>query len=292
MSLAAPPRPKPPPPADLRHRRVTEPLIIDLLTYEAWPLELDAGHLDAANRGAAAMLETAVGMGLGYARDTDGRRLFDPAEVDGFMEWSPAEGVESLWAERRAISNIGILAEARAAREAHAATATSGARFRIALRRTFDLSRLARGSRARLRMALPLHGVCHEAFSVTPVAPSAFEVVVSEGRLEARLAVPADPIVTIGADLDLVALPPAGRGEADRLTAREAELYLRPAEGLIRVTPRIRDLADQIAGSLPPEAAVAAFVAFMRSRFFRCFLRYDELALDAPGDWVLDPRLL
>ena len=94
-------------------------------------------------------------------------------------------------------------------------------------------------------------------------------------------------MVTIGSDLDLVAQRPAGRA-ADRLTAQDATFYLRPSEGLIQVTPLIGDLARKIAGARAPEAAVDAFVVYMRSRFLRSYVRYDEVAMDTPGDWAVN----
>ena len=91
-------------------------MILDMLAHGAWCVELDAGRLDEANRGAAALLETAIGAGLGYARAADGQRLFDPAEVDQFVEWAAAVGIDHLWPKQRAINGAGMLAEARASR--------------------------------------------------------------------------------------------------------------------------------------------------------------------------------
>jgi transglutaminase-like putative cysteine protease len=286
MSIVAPSPLKPPAPADRRHRRVLESLILDMLAFQAWGIELAAGRTQEARAGAASLLDAAVDAGLDYAKDSDGERLFDPAEVDQFLGWLGATGVDRRWRERKTITNAGVVAHARAA---HAAFGGDGAaRFRLQFRRTFDLGRLERGARARLRLPLPLRSLYHEDFTFTPVVPADLDArcVVSEGRLEMRLAVPAHPVIILGVDLDLVARPPAPRGEP--APERDLRLYLRPAEGVIRVTPRIAELARRIAGSLSPELAVAAFADHIAATLRGGFVRYDEIPVDAPFDAALE----
>ncbi len=104
---------------------------------------------------------------------------------------------------------------------------------------------------------------------------------VSEGRLEMRIAVLSDRLITAGMDLDVTALPPAARGEP--LSPQDADLYLRPAEGLIQVTPRIVALAQSIAGSSPPRQAVAA-LDHIANTLRGASVRYDEIAAKDPFD--------
>ena len=121
----------------------------------------------------------------------------------------------------------------------------------------------------------------------TPLGSSA-EITQTEGRLEVRLGLPEDGIVSIGAELSFLATPPADSAKPGQLNADQAELYLRPTEGLIRVTPRIQALADALAGANGPFAAVTAFWNYMIDELVCGAVHYDTVAAGAPGDWVLD----
>jgi transglutaminase-like putative cysteine protease len=260
-----------------------------MLAFEGWWIELAEGKTEVARLGAATLLESIVGVGAGYARDVGGDRLFDPVEVDQFLGWLSTTG-DLRWRERKTITNAGIIADARSSGLAYGGG--SKARFHVAFRRSFDLVRLERGAPVRLRIPLPLPSFYHEDFRVAPVAPAeiGLQTSVSEGRLEMRLSVPSEPVITIGMDLDVTALPPAGRGEP--LTSRDAELYLRASEGVIQVTRTIAELANEIAGSSPPEQAVAAFIDYIDAAFRGGFVRYDEISAAAPFDLAFKYKVI
>ncbi len=282
---------RPPTPSEQGYRRVAEPLVLDLLAVSAWAVELDAGRRSEAIGGAARWLEAAVSAGLGFRSDAANARFFDPVEVDQFLGWLATVGPDRDWLDRLYATNAAVVAENRSAAAAAPSDAPAGsARYRVGLRRTFDLARFEPGAQVRLRLPLPLHCEFHPDFSIAVTPPTAgdADISVTEGRLEARLRVTEDPLVTIGVDIDLTARLPVERSDAGGLDPRLAEAHLRQVEGLIRVTPRIEALADQLGGGLDPLGAVTAFWVYLQGAVRFQFVGYESVPLEAPGDWVLD----
>jgi transglutaminase-like putative cysteine protease len=92
----------------------------------------------------------------------------------------------------------------------------------------------------------------------------------------------------IGADLSFTTDGAAQKSGIETLTPEERELYLRPAEGLIRVSPRIADLAATFAGAdTSLEVALNAW-DFLLDELSCGMVRYDQVNPQTPGDWVLD----
>jgi hypothetical protein len=64
---------------------------------------------------------------------------------------------------------------------------------------------------------------------------------------------------------------------------------LRQRDGLIVVSNRIAALASSLAGpGDDPLAAIRAFWNYCLDEFFQGAVHYDQVDLDAPGDWLLD----
>ena len=289
LQTAPPPRPA----RDPRHRRLDREAIIDMLALEGWAVDLAAGRVAVARDGAARALDIALAAGAGFAEPASGVRLFDPVEIQDALDWAGETGFDGFWTTAKAAANDAFADETRAFADlSDQEEGAPRARFLVSLARTFDLRRLAPSAPARLRMPLPLQSPYHPRPRVTPVVPPelAAAVAVSDGRLEARLPVPAGREITIAAEIDLTANLPAPDPAAGVLAARERELYLRPAEGLIEVTDAVRAAAARLAGDLDPIAAVAAFSAFLIGEFSFHTMRYEELDGEAPVDWALRER--
>lgn len=288
------PTPKRPRPAtDPRHRRVPESLILEMLALEGWPREMADGRGAEGLAGAGRALDLAIRSGAGFADARGGGRLFDPAEVDQFLGFAMADPSETFWNGRKRIANRDIADFDRTGDGRVADLGASPARFRVALRRRFDLGRFPVGRTVRLRLPLPLACEYHQDITVESFAPGdpAAETTFADGRMEVRLPVPEDPEVLIGADLSLTALIPGASAQAPRLDPAEAERHLRPFEGPIQVTPRVRALALDLARDLPPVQAVTSFWRYLEDNFSFAWLRYDELPADAVSDWLLDTGL-
>ncbi len=264
--------------------------MLKMLVLEAWVVAWAEGRREQALAAAGAALATAVASGLGYGRSPAGERLFDPVEADHFLDWSAMVGSDRTWLDSLEATNSALVDEFRDRRRSVQAPAGGGARFAVSLRRTFDLRRLPAVARARLRMPLPLKCEYHPEVSVTALLPAGpgVDATLTDGRLELRLDRPADPIVTIGADIELMAQLPGARPVGGQLPAAERQVYLRTSDGLIQVTPAIRVLAERLAGSAPPDVAVSAIAAHMSARLRFDFVRYDEIDRKAPGDWVIE----
>ncbi len=277
--------PPPSPAADPRHRRFSESLVLEQMVFIAWVSELRAGRRASAITEARRLLERAVSAGAGFALSERGERLFDPIEVRNCLGWLAQTGRDTEWRDRVAASNTAIVkgdpGDDGAPRE-----------MVFSHRRRFDLAAFPAGARMRLLLPLPIPCEYHPTVSVTPIVPDGLnaDIVLAYGRLEVRFSLGADRSVTIGADISLTAVIPAPRPDA-ALDDRLREIHLRPSEGLIRVTPRVRDLAARLGGEAPALEAVARFTRWLAESFAFAFVRYDELGGRAPIDWALDEGL-
>jgi hypothetical protein len=267
-----------------RYRTVPEACILDILLHAGWVFELQAGGRADAIAHTAAAIEDWIALGLGYRRGPDGARCFDPVEVVNFLIWAGRLGLDRFWEERYVRTGR--------AHVMHAAPMTARPRrLHLGLRRRFGLHGFAPGKPVRLRLPLPLDCDYLGDVAIRPIVPAALaaSVTVAEGRMEVRLPVPPERTIEIGAD---IACTPRGtRAGVDRLTPAERALYRRPVEGLIRVSPRVQALADELAGpSHDPWRTLSAFWAYLLDELFCGVVHYDQVDVAAPCDWVLDRR--
>ncbi len=277
------------PRADARYRTIPESDIIELLLLVSWAYEIEAGERPAAQAETSAALESWIGQGLGHRPGVDGQRLFDPVEVINYLKWAGLAGTDRYWEDHFVATHRRFVREFRGEPGDGAwPDIAAPRRFRLKLRRSFDLQGFAGGASVRLRAPLPLAGAYLDDLRVTPVLPENFarDATLREQCLELRLKVPAERRITIGADVLFTAHNPAGRAVPP--TAQEAELYRRKSEGFIRVTPRIEALAAELGGGLPAQEAVAAFWAYLMGELCSGMVRYGDVPAEAPGDWVLD----
>jgi hypothetical protein len=285
---------RPSPPLDLRHRSVNRGLMLEMLAYAAWPREMARGGRGEALAGAAKALDIVIEAELGYARGDGGEYLFDPVEVEQFLDWSARAGFNPLWGNRQRLANLQVAAEDRSLGRSSGAPSqtTQARRFKISFQRVFDLGRFPAAANLRLRLPAPLRCGYHRDIVVTPVVPPSLgaEWVLSEGRLDIRLMTPTDPAVEIAVDMDILALLPGGRDFAGLDKLDDADVHLRAAEGFVRITPRIRSLALRLAGSRQPIEAVVAFWTYIAEEIRFGFVRYDEIIPGAAPDWVVDNR--
>ncbi len=253
-----------------------------MLMLHGCAFDVDAGDRSGARTRCLEAIETWIAQGLGFAREANGQRLFDPVEVICFVKWSGAQGHDRFWQDHWIRTARGLV---EGLSEAHGI-----AGFHVELKRTFDLRHFDVGKVVRLRLPLPLRSAYHQEFDIRPsMMPGLSETVTqSEGRLEVRLAVPDNRIVTMGADIELAARLPTHATNTAPLDTQDAELYLRPIEDLIRVTPRVQSLAAELAGDKSPQAAVKAFWDFMLDKLRLGAVRYDELKPETAVEVMLD----
>ena len=255
--------------------------MIEALVLRGWAFELADGQGPAARGEAAEALWRWREGGLAWSEASDGEPLYDPAEVFNHMTWAGLAG-DPVWRDRHVKTGRGFVEDlARGAPER---------RFEARLSRTFNLTRQNLGLRSagrtlRLRLPLPLDGPDHR---VLEVASCGAETTAwQDGRLDLRLADEGRESVSLEAVVSLA------MGEATaiaRTSAGPSEIWRRPVEGEIRVTPRLAALAERLGGGLPDRDAVAAFWRHLMDSFCSGVVRYDDFAPAAALDWVLDHR--
>ncbi|MBS0410294.1 MAG: transglutaminase domain-containing protein [Proteobacteria bacterium] len=280
-----------------RYRTVDEARIVELLALDGWAGELrdDRGH--AARLAARAALERCVATGLGFTAGEGGGRRFDPVEAVNHLAWIGLARGDPTWRAHCVATERARAWEAHGGAPAGDADApppppaTLGARaYEVTIRRTFSLAGRSPGQPLRLRLPVPIEDAALDQLQVEALTPPdlAVETEIATARLDARLNAPDAAEVTLGVRARFVARPSVGAPAAP-LAPGEAELYTRPSEGLIKLSPRIRDLADGLAGPrATPKAAIARFWAFMLDELTAGAIHYDRLAPAAPLDTLLD----
>ena len=281
--------------ADARYRIVGESRIVELLVLCGWAREVQRGERARAAQAATVALDRWIGAGLPFARSQDGERRFDPAEIINFMKYTALRDGDPFWEER-------FVATARALTlEFHSLESTSGAppspaslrgeRFSVTLRREFDLGNAQAGARTLLRLPLPLEDHALRDLRISTLAPPDVDVdfTIEPGRLDARLSAVPGRAITLGVHVSFTAYPTLPDAPASPLAASEVDLYTRPSEGLIKVSPRIRALAAELAGAeRDPWKVVRRFWNFMLDELTIGVLHYDELDPSNPSDRVLE----
>jgi hypothetical protein len=275
-----------------RGRSVPEDQVVELLLMDGWAREVRDHRRAAAQVEAAAALERCVALGLPFEAGPAGRR-FDPVEVFNVLQWAGLERDDPTWAAR-------CLATARA-RAWEACGRDGGAlpppspitlppqRYAVTLARTFDLAGLTAGAPLRLRLPLAIEDATLTDLSVEihGAGPLGADVRIAPGLVEARLRTPASRQATLGVSMAFTALANAG-DPAAALTPEDRALYLRPGEGLIKVTPRVEALAGELAGEETEGLAVVRrFWDFLLDEMSCGSIHYHHLDPAAPLDTVL-----
>jgi len=259
-----------------------------MLLVAAFVYEIEAGEREAANTRAISAVDNWIRLGLGHRRTAAGR-LFDPVEVINFMKWAGYQGLDDFWINHFVATTRAFFSEWSSTPGTGGLRQHQPARFAVDLRRSFDLSGIEAGQKLRLRLPLPISQLSDQ-IDVEPVAPSGVPARISrsEGRLDFQFAASSQPETEIGARISFTT---SGRSNDDlaMIPASGREIYLRDSEGLIRITPRIKTLSEQLSGADGDQFAVATRLFHHVIDQLMCGLvHYDQVNTEAPGDWVLD----
>jgi transglutaminase-like putative cysteine protease len=227
-------------------------------------------------------LEHWIALGLGVRRGADGERYFDPCEVLNFLKQAGLDGRDAFWSERLVGTARRLVVDMRN---------DDPRKFTVELRRTFNTQSLPAGAALRLRMPLPLTSDHLGDLEIHPHAVAAgAHVAVSRGRLEVRTQASDSGEVTIGATTTFTACPRELNRERSQPDLGAPDLrYLRPREGLIVVSDRVAALASSLVGAdADPLMAVRAFWNYCIDHFSQGAVHYDQVDMEASGDWLLD----
>ncbi|MFI4933643.1 MAG: transglutaminase family protein [Caulobacterales bacterium] len=280
--------------AEARYRNVDEARIVEMLLVHGWRFDVALGRRAAAEQAARAALEGLVALGLPYRQAPAGGRLFDPVETWNFVESAGLSLGDRTWEDHC------VAAARRQAWEADpqadpdwsrppALEAFAPQHFAVTIWRTFNLNGYRPGDRVRLRLPLPIADptLRDVSFEFLPPQGVAVETQIAPARLDAILRAPEDGQASIGVRAEFTACPALSRS-AECVEPAEAALYIRPSEGLIKVSARVSALAAELAGHDPdPLGAVRRFWDFVLDELACGAIHYDALDPASPLDWVL-----
>ena len=255
-------------------RTADEARVIDYLVVAGWAKDFLASPASARDAASTA-LERWVRAGLPFSRLPGGERGFDPAEVMNFAKSAGVSGRDEFWSARYVETGRSLV------REFGAQPQELGPRgFRLRLERAFNLEHHAPGKRVRLRVPFPADSpMLTELQSLSLPAGSRTQ----PGYAEAFVVVPESRACVLSADYAFAARPAPSPGVMP-LDAAELDLYLRPRELLVTVSPRIEALASELAGGARTALdAVRSFWSFFFDRMMLGVL-HGETTLDAVLD--------
>jgi hypothetical protein len=271
-------------PGGAQYRTVEEHKILEMLIADGWWYEVAAGRRESAIREAGEALQRCVAAGLAFRDAPGGGRWFDPVEAADFLRRASLDGIELTWASRC------VPAGRREALRHPPQSAPT--RYAVALRRDFNLAGRRPGDLVRLRLPRPLEDGTLRDLSLDVFAPSGVEaqIVHAPDKLDILTRVPEAANVSVG--FRAVFTADVGRPRSDsRLDPAEAELYTRPSEGLIRISPTVEALSQRLAGGeSEPRAILRRFWTFMLDEFACGPIHYDAFDPARPLDWVLERR--
>lgn len=251
------------------YRTVPQSRLIDTLLLEGYAHTSD---ITAAHNEIHQALERWSADGVGFRLNEQGERLFDPVEVVSHLKNAGLQGRDDMWETRfvptlqRFVSDLKIADDAR-----------------LTYSRTFTTGHILAGQSLRLRMPLPLSGRYGRLEIKTDLPPEVISHRINDGRLEARIITSGSAEIRLGVEIDLEHLP-----ENTPAAAPPTDIYLRPKEGLIVITPLIEALAQRLAGTRPMEESLRAFWNYLMDDYVFNPLHYDQISPEAPLEWVMD----
>jgi hypothetical protein len=274
--------------AEGRYRTVNERAMMESLLIAALPYELAAGRQSEADNIVSGAIEDWIKTGLKFGQTSNGERLFDPVEVFNHMKWTGVTGRDGFWSSHF-IPTARSFTQQSAGMNGGCLKPLAEKRFSVELRRKFDFQNSSSNRKLRLRLPLPLASHARD-IQVKPISPDGAGVSISQsnGRLEFQATMNEPGSLEVGGALDFTTNGTQQSNNAETLGGEERELYLRPSEGLIRITPRIAELAAAFSDAGNPlEVALKAW-NFLLDELSCGMVRYDQVDTQAPGDWVLD----
>ena len=261
------------------YRSVDERSILDFLCIAGWA-EQYRREPDAARSAAAAALERWIAAGLPYREQTPPQRTFDPAEVVNFAKARGIRGDDDFW-ERAYVATARRLIDG---------LQTHGERFHVRLERRVNLMQYDAGARVRLHLPLPIEDESTHDVRVTPDVDGTAPVEstrTEDGRMVATVIVPREKIASIAAEISFSCHPERTRSER----RPDLELYLRPEEDLVRITPRIYELAKRlVVNDRDAIAGMQRIWDFFFEQMALGVVHYDTLG-ERPLDSVLESGL-
>lgn len=270
-----------------QRRTTPESRIVDTLVFHNWPQEERARAPEAARRTVREALARWRELGLPFAPDARGEPCYDPAEVALVMRVTGYEGGDPYWRQHHVSSLRGLILSLHPPGTpddvAPRVTDLPARRVVMTMERRFHPAYLA--PRGRLRLPVPQVDDATRNLEVTldPVPGIEEPPRLTNDYAEVRLDhVPAEPVV-MRARYAFDAYPSVPAGPAAVLSPADRELYLRPHEDLVQVTPGIVALAASLStGAATPFEQVHRFYSHVTKRLDLGPFPYALLDLEPP----------
>jgi Transglutaminase-like superfamily len=240
-----------------------------------------SGDRDGAERLAEQALERLLSRGLPRETGPHGELLLDPYLAMNSLKARPGEARGEAWRDWVDASRVNATSLPL---EPH--------RYRLTIDRQWRLPPLPANRPVVLRLPLPIRGALRGTPEVRLLEPEAVPFVRRDeaGRVELRL----DPALVRGrARVEMKVEFVSGEsfqvdepGQVE-LSAEERQIWLKPSEGLIAPSEKLRALAGTLPGGPPRQTADAAFDHLL-SVLRLGDLHRDHLASDDPLGGLLD----
>ena len=238
---------------------VDEARMIDMLLLAGWVYEPDR---EGSRRQISAVLDELVAAGLPV--DDRGERRFDAYHTINAIRWAGLTEGYPVWRDR-------FVRTARVTAASFGPDTSTARRFAIRIERTVAVS--DGRSRVTVRVPVPVDGGGQSDIVVEPIEPTeSFRR--GDGWAEAVIETAGASTVSLEVNVQVTVTPSCP--ELERASIRladvsvaDAELYLRPREGVIVITPAIDSLAHELAaGARSPWNIVERFWQFAFRRLW------------------------
>jgi transglutaminase-like putative cysteine protease len=256
---------------------VDEARMTEMLLLAGWIHEPDR---ERSRRHIATVLDELVAAGLPTASDGHGKRCVDAYQTINAIRWAGLADGYPVWRDR-------FVHTARITASSFAITSTPR-RFAIRIRRTIA----ARDARATVRVPIPLDGNGQTDIEVDSPEPLRR----GDGWVEAVVEAAGAPTASLEVTIRVTVTPSCPDFEAapiriDAVDRADAELYLRPREGLVVVTPAIAALARDLAhGARTPWEIIERLWTFAFRHLWIGPIYHRTLSVDDPLAHVLSTR--
>lgn len=260
-------------------RTLDEAMVLAQIAAMTRHADLRAGRSPEALAAARITLDTLRAAGL--ARGVSGYDLTEVVNLLALVESGRGAFALSLGGVETGRHLVTTLADGPTTDRPPELSMLPPRRFAVRFERTFHVSEAMPARPRRLRLPLPVVDAQLRSIEVATDAGARLR----PGRIELRPPDDAVGPLTLSATYSFVSDPAASHGVDD-----DPAPWLTGAEGAIRVTPRVRELAERLGRGLDDEAAILAFRDHLLDAFGCGLVHHHRIGTMAATDWVLENR--
>ncbi len=275
-------------PADWPIRTIPRDRIVDHFMISHYGLVVGSQDEASARSEVEAALDHWLALDLGVSRGTTGEQLFDPVEATNFMVAAGAQGEDDFWESHYTATRqrlVETLLDLPPGSGSPILPPNAARRFRAHLERVYDVSEAAPGSRARLRLPLPIEDDALGGLELECSGPADATIRWQPARLDANLTLASPGQVPLAMTASFEARTDAGFPCS--LSEDERALYTRPREDLIHVCPLAREAAATATAGLSDDwRRATAMFDYVMDSFHLGAVPYRAVDRENPNGWA------